>query len=152
MATKHWILFIASFVLLSFVKAQNKNTDSANAVIMLKKILLICKDSSAIAKVKAAPYIVYKGNDEKRAWKSICNYNNPEDKKRVDEMYTRIKKSTSLDSNYKIIHYLTEKESEGVWYILVTELKKNGELQHVAYAFLKLDNHLYLGDIELHYD
>ncbi|MEI7736935.1 MAG: hypothetical protein WCI49_15810 [Ferruginibacter sp.] len=119
---------------------------------MLKKILLICKDSSAIAKVKVAPYIVYKGEDEKRAWKSICNYNNPEDKKRVDGMYINIKKSTRLDSNYTIIRYLTENESEGVWHILVAQYKKNSELQHVAYAFLKLGNHFYLGDIELHYD
>jgi hypothetical protein len=138
---------------LSFVKAQNKNTDSADAEIVLKTLLKICKkDSVSIAKVNIAPYIVYKGADEKRSWKSTCNYNKEEDKIRVDEMYTRLKKSTSLDSNYTIIHYLTEKESEGVWHVLVTELKKDGELQHVAYAFLKLGTRFYLGDIELHYE
>ena len=153
MRTKYWILFIASFVLLSFVKAQNKNTDSADAVIVLKKLLKIYKeDNAASDKVNLAPYIVYKGTDEERSWKSTCNYNKEDDKKRVDEMFVKIKKSIRLGSNYTIIHYLTEKESEGVWHVLVTELKKDGELQHVAYAFLRLGNKFYLGDIELHYE
>ena len=43
MMTKHLTLFISSFILLAFAKAQNNNADSAGVATTLKTLLTICK-------------------------------------------------------------------------------------------------------------
>jgi hypothetical protein len=97
---------------------------------------------------KAAPYIIYRGDDKKRAWKSFANYSNAEEKKGVDEVCTRINESVNRDSSYKIVKYITEKESEGIWHILMVSYKKNGTEKNAAFAFLKIGKRFGLGDID----
>ena len=43
MMTKYLRLFISSFILLTFAKAQNNNADSAAVATTLKTLLTICK-------------------------------------------------------------------------------------------------------------
>jgi uncharacterized membrane protein len=156
MTTKRWILFIASFVLLTFVKAQNKTADSIAVTKRLQELLGICKNVNfADPKTtelgtfyKAAPYIIYRGNDKKRAWKDFANYKNEEEKNGVNEVCYRINQSVNQDASYKIIEYFTEKESEGTWHILMINYTNKGVEKKVAFAFLKIGNLFGLGDID----
>jgi hypothetical protein len=43
MMTKYLTLFISSFILLTFAKAQNNNADSVTVATTLKAVLTICK-------------------------------------------------------------------------------------------------------------
>ena len=147
MTSKHFILLITAFGSLSLVKAQNTKTDSAAAAATLKELLSVCKNvdfadpktSEPGMFYKAAPYILYQGDDKKRAWKVFANYNNAEEKKGVDEVCTRINETVNRGSSYKIIKYVTEKESEGVWHLLMVSYKKNGTEKSAAFTFLKID-------------
>lgn len=156
MQSKFFILFIAASVSLSVADGQNTKADSAAVATTLKSLLDICKNvdfgdpktGELGMFYKAAPYIVYQGNDKKKAWKVFANYNSAEDRKGVDEVCTRINESVNRDSSYKIIKYHTEKESEGVWHVLLVSYKKKGVEKKAAFAFLKIDNRFGLGDID----
>jgi hypothetical protein len=149
------------FPLISFcwcfvLAAQNKKADSVNVSATFKTLLSVCKnvnfadgkrlDSGLF--YKAAPYIIYRGEDQKRKWKDFATYNNPEDKKRVDEICTHINETVNRDSTYKIIKYFTEKESEGTWHVLMVTYKKKGAEKKIAFAFLKIGKRFGLGDID----
>jgi len=156
MLSKFFILFIASSVSLSFVNAQNTKKDSSAVATTLKSLLDICKNvdfgdpktTELGIFYKAAPYIIYQGNDNERRWKVFANYSNAEDKKGVDEVCTRINETVNRDSSYKIVKYHTEKESEGVWYVLLVSYKKKGVEKTTAFVFLKINNRFGLGDID----
>jgi len=156
MKTKLFMLFIAAFAFLPPAKAQNTNADSAAVASTLKSLLDACKNvdfgdpktTSLGTFYKAAPYIVYQGSDKKRAWKVFADYGNAEEKKGVDEICTRINESVNQDSNYEIVRYATEKESEGLWHVLIISYRKNGVDKKAAFAFLKIGKRFGLGDID----
>ena len=156
MKLKLLILFIAVSASLSFAKAQNAKADSTAIATTLKSLLSICKNvdfgdpktTELGTFYKAAPYIVYRGDDKKRAWKVFANYSTAEEKKGVDEICLRINGSVNKDSSYKIIKYFTEKESEGTWHVLMVSYKKNEVEKKSAFAFLKIGNQFGLGDID----
>ena len=156
MTTKNCILFIIGFASWSFAKAQITKTDSTKAAATLKSLLSVCKNvdfadpkttESGIF-YKAAPYIIYRGGDKKRAWKDFANYSNAEEKKGVDAVCIRINESVNRDSSYKIIQYITQKEGEGTWHILMVSYKKNNADKKAAFAFLKIGSRFGLGDID----
>jgi hypothetical protein len=156
MTAKHCTLLLFSFALLSFAKAQHRAADSAGAAKTLQLLLAVCKKvdftnpktTEAGIFYKAAPYIVYRGADKKRAWKSFANYRLAEDKRGVDEICIRINETINRDNSYKIIQYTTEKESEGTWHVLSARFKKDGVEKETAFAFLKIGKRFGLGDID----
>lgn len=156
MIRKHLTLFISSFILLTFAKAQNNNADSTAVVTTLKTLLTICKTVDFTdAKTrelgtfyKAAPYIIYRGDNKARAWKDFANYNNEEEKKGVDAVCFRINESVNRDSSFTIEKYFTEKESEGTWHVLTVNYTKKGVAKKAAFAFLKIGKRFGLGDID----
>jgi hypothetical protein len=156
MIQKYFILFITALTSFSVAKAQNTKVDSVAAATTLQSLLSVCKNVDfADPKTtelgmfyKAAPYIIYQGSDKNRAWKVFANYRNAEEKKGVDEVCTRIKESVNRDSSYTIVKYITEKESEGIWHVLMVSYKKNGIEKKAAFAFLKIGDRFGLGDID----
>ena len=156
MTTKYFILFITACTSVFFAEAQNKKIDSGNVAATFKSLRLICRSvdfaDSKTSKLgmfyKAAPFIIYRGSDKKREWKDFANYNNPEEKKGVDAVCTKINETVNRDSTYKIEKYFTEKESEGTWHVLIVSYKKKGIVKNSAFAFLKIGNRFGLGDID----
>ena len=153
---KRLILFTTCFVLLSFVKAQNKKADSTAVAKTLTELLSICKNvdfndpktTELGTFYKAAPYIIYHGTDEKRAWKTFANYSNADEKKAVDFTCLRINNSVNKDSAYTITKYISEKQTEGTWHVLMITYIKNGAEKKAAFAFLKIGSKYGLGDID----
>jgi hypothetical protein len=141
----------------SDIQAQTSKSDSALVAKTLHELLFICrsvnfKDSQVIKLgtfYKAAPYIIYRGDDKKRAWKVMSDYTNEYERKGVDDVCERINRTANQDSSgYKIIKYFTEKESEGIWHVLMVSYKKKGAEKSAAFAFLKIGNRFALGDID----
>ena len=156
MTTKYFLLFITACTSVFFVEAQNKKIDSGNVAATFKSLRLICrnvdfadpKTSQLGMFYKAAPFIIYRGNDKKREWKDFANYNNAEEKKGVDAVCTKVNETVNRDSTYKIEKYFTENESEGTWHVLIVSYKKKGIDKRSAFAFLKIGNRFGLGDID----
>lgn len=139
------------------IKAQTHKTDSAAVAKTLHELLTICRSVNfADPKVtelgtfyKAAPYIIYRGDDKNRKWKAFAKYNNADEKKGVDNVCEKINQTANQDSlSYKILKYHTEKESEGTWHVLMVNYTKKGKERTTAYAFLKIGNKFGLGDID----
>jgi hypothetical protein len=153
---KYCLCLLLLFTVILPVKAQQKAKDSAEVANTLKTLLSICrninfadpktKDSGTF--YKAAQYIVYRGEDKNRAWKDFAVYQDPEEKKGVDGICYKINSSVNQDSNYRIAKYITEKESEGTWHILLVSYRKKGVEKKAAYAFLKIRGRFGLGDID----
>lgn len=153
---KVFLLFVINFCFLFSLHAQPSKSDSASVASTLKSLLAICKNvdfgdpkTTGLGMFyNAAQYIVYRGEDKQRAWKAFADYHKAEDKKGVDEICTRINRTVNQDSNYTIIKYFTEKESEGTWHVLMISYTLNGNEKKIAFAFLKLRNRFGLGDID----
>lgn len=147
-------LFVAGSV--TVLQAQNNVADSALVARTLHELFRICRSvdfgdpnvSKLGAFYKAAPYIIYRGQDKQRAWKVFADYTKADEKKGVDEVCERINRTANQDSAYTIVKYLTEKESEGTWHVLRVAYKKKGVEKTIAYAFLKIGNRFGLGDID----
>jgi hypothetical protein len=157
MKLKYYLLFFIVIVLSTGLKAQSNKADSIQVAKALHELLLICRSVDlADPKVKtlgtfykAAPYIVYRGEDKTRAWKVMSDYSKEYDKKGVDDICERINRTANQDSlGYKIIHYRSEKESEGTWHVLMVSYKKKGVEKSAEFAFLKIGNRFALGDID----
>jgi hypothetical protein len=157
MKTKLSITLLFLLAVSSFAKGQkNSKTDSAAVATTLNSLLSVCrhvdfkdpKTTQLGTFYKAAPFILYQGDDKKRAFKVFTDYSKAEDKKGVDEVCFRINASVNRDSTYKIIKYTTEKESEGLWHILVVSFKKNDSERKAAFGFLKIGGRFGLGDID----
>jgi len=155
MNAKSLILFTASFVLLSFVKGQNRKKDSVAVVAAFERLAGICDygynakpGEDSIRYAHAAKYLVYRGDNKQRAWKVLMDYANPADKNVVEELLSKFKRSIVRDCNHHFVKYFTEKESEGIWHVLVVEYEKKSGARQVSYAFLKIGNRFGLGDID----
>ena len=157
MKLKSLQLLFMLMLLHSALKAQTPKADSAQVAKTLHELLLICRSVNfADPKVKqfgtfykAAPYIVYRGDDKKRAWKVMSDYTNEYEKRGVDDVCERINRTANQDSSgYRITKYFTEKESEGTWHVLTVSYKKKGVEKTAAFAFLKIGNRFGLGDID----
>ena len=151
-------IFPVFFLLLPFTAlvAQKRSPDSLALTKTLKELLAICQSVDfADPKViklgtfyKAAPLIVYRGADKKRAWKDLADYSKADEKKGVDEICMKINQTVNRDSSYQIVKYFTEKESEGTWHVLQLSYNKKGVKKLIAFAFLKIGNRFALGDID----
>ncbi len=157
MKLKYLLLLLLAAGISLVSKAQKSKTDSLQLAKTLHELLTICRTVDfADPKVKelgtfykAAPYIVYRGDDKKRAWKVFADYTKTDEKKGVDEVCERINRTANQDSSgYKIIKYFTETESEGTWHVLMVTYKKKGVEKTTAYAFLKIGNKFGLGDVD----
>lgn len=136
--------------------AQKSKSDSLEVAKTLHELLLICRSVDfADPKVaalgyfyKAAPYIIYRGDDKKRNWKDFADYSRADEKKQVDGVCERMNRTANQDSAYTITKYITETESEGTWHVLLVSYKKKGVEKTTAYAFLKIGKKFGLGDID----
>ncbi|MEP7239133.1 MAG: hypothetical protein ABI685_14735 [Ferruginibacter sp.] len=149
-------LFFMLMLLNSTLKAQKNKADSLQLAKTLNELVTICRTVNfADPKVKelgtfykAAPYIVYRGDDKNRAWKVFADYTNEYEKKGVDDICERINRTANQDSAYKIIKYITKTESEGTWHVLTVIYKRKGIERTALFAFLRIGNKFGLGDID----
>jgi len=156
MKFKSLLLLICAASFCCIASAQKNKPDSAAVAKLLKELLTICrtvdfadpKTTELGTFYKAAPYIIYRGDDKKRNWKDFVNYNNAGEKMRVNEVCERINRTANQDTAYRIVRYFTETESEGTWHVLAVTYKKKGVEKKIAYAFLKIGNRFGLGDID----
>lgn len=155
---KYKCLLVTLFVLVSTSAsfAQKRKSDSLEVAKTLHELLLICRSVDfADPKVtalgyfyKAAPYIIYRGDDKKRNWKDFADYSRADEKKQVDAVCEQMNRTANQDSAYTITKYITETESEGTWHVLLVSYKKKGVEKTTAYAFLKIGKKFGLGDID----
>ncbi len=155
MTRKQAFHLLITFLFATVARSQNAKTDSAGAATALKSLWSICRNvdfgDPTTAKLrtffKAAAFILYRGDDKKRAWKDFANYSSPGEKKGVDAVCTHINETVNRDSAYKIVKYLTQKESEGLWLVLIVSYNREGTEKKAAFAFLKINQRFGLGDI-----
>ena len=152
MRMKYFFVFGCLFFVVNNATAQ----DSAKVAARLIELLSICrnvdfsdpKTSSLGLFYKAAPYIVYQGDDKTRKWKSVADYSKVDEKKQVDNICTEINQSVNQDTAYRITGFETNKESEGVWNIIHVSYKKKDKTRNISFAFLKIGDTYGLGDID----
>jgi hypothetical protein len=157
MKLKYLLLLMIAFTLGFNAKAQANKTDSAQVAKTLHDLLRLCRSVNFsdpnVTKLgtfyNAAPYIVYRGDDKMRAWKVMSDYTNEYEKKGVNDICERINRTANRDSaGYKITKYISEKQSEGTWHVLMVSYKVKGVEKTATYAFLKIGNKFGLGDID----
>ncbi len=153
---KHFILLLLTGTCAVATAQKSSDADSATVAQTLHSLATICQTLNfADPQVqqqgtfyKAAPYVVYRGQDSKRKWKTFCNYKKPADRAGVDNVCERINQTINQDTAWHILQYSTQKESEGKWHVLEVEYTRKGNRQHAIFAFLKIGNRFGIGDID----
>jgi hypothetical protein len=97
---------------------------------------------------KAAGYVVYRGDDPERRWKSVCTLGTEEESEAVEEVCGAIREMLASSDSYATGAYETETESEGTWHIMEVIFTRGDETQTVIFAFLEIDGVYALGDID----
>lgn len=116
-----------------------KEGEEVQAVI--HKIFDLCeKEQDA----KLAQFMVYRGADKERKWKDVCTGKELE---QVQKIRKRIQKRI-LPYEYEFVQFISEKESEGVWYVWEMKVIKGDEAKKIYLAFLKIKGGYALGDID----
>ena len=149
-------LLLTLLSLSTAVVAQNRVADSAQVAQALIELLRICKQVDSVDSktselgifYKAAPYIVYRGEDTVRKWKDAADYTKAEDKKGVDEVCFRINQAVKQDEHYRFTGYRSETESEGTWHVITVAYRKKGVERKADFAFLLIKGRYRLGDID----
>jgi len=153
---KRILLIVVLAVIPRLLHAQTDKADSAAVAKTLRELLSICKNVDfADPKTtdlgtfyKAAPYIVYRGDDATRKWKDFTDYSKEDEKKQVNEICYRINGSVNQDDHYEFVQYVTQTESEGKWCAIIVSFTKKGKQQKLLFAFLKIKGRFALGDID----
>lgn len=96
----------------------------------------------------AADYIVYRGPDRNRKWQDTYNYDDPDERERVENTCIRIRDYLLIAEKWEFGEFTVETESEGSWYIqeVIFHIEKSIERRYFVY--LVIDNKLALGDID----
>ena len=152
MKASHFILSVAFIFCSCTLNAQ----DSAKVASTFKTLLSLCKNvdfsDPKVQEIgtfyKAAPYIVYQGDDKARKWKVPANYQEPKEKEQVNQVCYRINETVNQDTAYVITGYKKQKESEGEWHVLMISYIKKGKHKNAIFAFLKIKDKFLLGDID----
>ncbi|OQX80211.1 MAG: hypothetical protein B6D61_02295 [Bacteroidetes bacterium 4484_249] len=112
------ILFLISFCLLTACPVSQKNltygkpsTKEERVKLRLTEFFELCEAGNLR---ETANYMVYRGDDETRRWKDVLNYDNPEERKKVEDLAGDISKLLSKGDEYAIVQYFTENDRKDV--------------------------------------
>ncbi len=123
--------------------AQDKNTEEE-----VKQTLFTIFELSKENKYEQlAPYLVYRGNDEQRKWKDICNLNHPDEVEQLKLLSKEINRLHQI-SEPKFVEFIQQEESEGKWYVWKLEFKNDTKTRPAYFAFLKINGQYAIGDID----
>jgi hypothetical protein len=97
---------------------------------------------------KAAAYVLYRGSDEKGAWKRTCSYAEADERDQVEEVCAAINGYLHEGGNPEFLEFSTETESEGQWLVWKVRFKAAGGSQEAFFAFLAVGGGYAIGDID----
>lgn len=97
---------------------------------------------------EAAGYVVYRGQDSTKKWKTVCDASSEECKTAVLGVCNRIGAYLDASESYSFEGYETGEESEGVWHVWEVVFVKGDDRQTAHFAFLMVEGVYALGDID----
>jgi hypothetical protein len=142
-----------SFLLLvpPFLEASSNSTTGATVskeTLVRRRLAELFELCRARDYVQAASYLVYRGDEKRRNWKDIYNYNNRDEQPPVEGVCTKIRDLLHGCDGQEYGSVRIEKESEGEWVALTVTFRKAGERTTLTFAFLKIKGKYCLGDID----
>ena len=96
---------------------------------------------------EAAAYIVYRGDDEARKWKSVCDYSAADEKRQVDRVCDDLREVIALGKP-TFVKFDSEKESEGTWLVWEVKFGEGDSAKSIHMACLEIDGKIALGDVD----
>lgn len=138
-----YLLTIGALLTFFTLSAQHKD-DAEKVKRAINQIMALCNEE---ADTRLAELIVYRGDNKERKWKDICDAGDPKDLERIRSIRRKIQKKV-LPYKYEFVKFMTEKESEGRWYVWELKLTNEGEVKKIHLAFLKIAGEFALGDID----
>ena len=90
-------------------------------------------------------YLIYRGADGNRLWRSPVNMNDSMDRKMAAQFMERVTRNLQSCENYKTGNFVTNRESEGLW---ITWPLDCGD-RIVSLHYLRVDGRLLLGDTDV---
>ena len=91
-----------------------------------------------------AQQIIYRGDEERRRWRSGMNINDSLEKQQAKEFMQKVSRQIEKCDVYETGEIMTERQSEGVWIVL--PMKCGDKI--ISFAYLRVNNKLMLGDTD----
>ena len=137
---------ILLFTCLIFLSAFAANPETEEILKQeFEKMLEYCRSSQDD---KVANYIVYRGDDEARRWKDLANYDNEIERERIVRFRKDIVKDYLKYTNIEYLKYMEMEQKGKMWYVLQVKFSNDTDNETVYFAFLKINGHFAIGDID----
>jgi hypothetical protein len=91
-----------------------------------------------------AQQIVYRGDEERRRWRSGVNINDSLEEQQAKEFMQKVSRQIEKCDAYETGEIMTKRQSEGVWIVL--PMKCGDKI--ISFAYLRVNNKLMLGDTD----
>jgi hypothetical protein len=111
----------------------------------IEELFVLCNGGSF---EQAAGYIVYRGEDTHKKWKTVVDYSTDEGKKATHGVCNRVNAYLSASESYSFETFESEEESEGIWYVWEVVFVKGSDREVAYFAFLLVEGVHALGDID----
>ena len=138
-----YFLTLCFFLCTTTLFAQQNDAEAQSKDALLTILDLCASDNDSVL----MDYVVYRGSDEKRKWKDVCQLTSTDERRYVRSVMGRIKNNFS-PFTYELVSYHSRQESEGLWHVWEVKFVQHGEEKHAHFAFLKVKGVYALGDIE----
>jgi hypothetical protein len=90
-------------------------------------------------------YLIYRGADESRLWRSAVNMNDSTERKMAAQFMERVNRNLQNCDKYKTGNFVTNRESEGLW--ITWPLDCDSRI--VTLHYLRVNGQLLLGDTDV---
>jgi hypothetical protein len=91
-----------------------------------------------------AQQIIYRGDEERRRWRSGVNINDSLEEQQAKEFMQKVSSQIEKCDAYETGEIMTKRQSEGVWIVL--PMKCGDKI--ISFAYLRVNNKLMLGDTD----
>ena len=123
--------------------------EDPNAAVLKQRLADFFAVCQAEDLVRAADFVVYRGRDEARRWKDVCDPTKPDERRDVAGICQRIVHLTRQATRHEYLRFYREPESEGEWNVWQLHFFVEGRPpKKASFAFLLVKGRWAIGDID----
>lgn len=134
--------------LLLLLTASLPHDNAAQARLVKKQLTALLAACKSNDYTRAAKYIVYRGPDKRREWKSAANYSNEAEQESIRGVCDRIGASLTLDATPEFARFTMQKEGTQEWGAWELVFEAESQQERILFAFVKVRGKYLLGDID----
>lgn len=146
MRVKVFAFFLIMLSAATFGAAQTVGKDEREAV--KKDLLELFEIAKAERYAETAPFLVYRGTDEKRSWFDTCDFNDPAERSEIKEFGAALNRLVWLSDSYEFSEYTEKIRKQHRIHIWRLNFKGGASQSTITFGFVKIKGRYAVADID----